>query len=316
MKAWRLLIVALMALPALAMAQYPERPIRFILPSAAGTVADMLARSYAEKLSAQIGQPVVIENRAGAAGAIAADVTAKAPGDGYTMLLNSSALAINPWFTKQPFDFMKDLTPIARSGQTGYIVTVDARLPIRNLDELIAYAKQNPGKLNCATYGIGSPPHLALEMFRRAAGVDILHVPYKSSNLALPEIFSGQLGCIVEPPPGAVAHIRSGRLRVVAQTGDARMSAFPEADPIGRRFPTATMVGWQGIFVPASTPKPIVDRLRGEWAKLLALPEIEQKIRDAGFQSGGGSVADFVGTMSADYDKFGRIIKEAGIRPE
>ncbi len=311
-----LVAASVLAAPILGLAQYPDKPIRFLLPSGPGSAADILGRSYGDKLSSQMGQPVVVENKAGAAGAIAADLTARAPGDGYTIMLNSSAMAINPWFGKQPFDFQKDLTPLARSGQTPYIITVDAKLPIQNLEQFIAYAKNNPGKLSCGTYGIGSPAHLGLEMLKRAAGVDILHVPYKSSTLAIPELLNGQLGCLIEPPPGAVGHIQTGKLRVVAHTGTEVMPTFPKADPVGRLYPEATIVGWQGIFAPASTPKPVVDRLRAEWKKVLSNPEVEQKIRDTGFQPGNGSIDDFVKTMASDHERFGRVIKEAGIRPE
>ncbi len=316
LKLSHLLAAGALLLPALACAQYPDKPIKLVVGSAAGTVADILGRVYADKLRAQLGQPVVIDNKPGATGAIAADAVAKAPADGYTLLLNSSALAINPWIAKQPFNFMKDLTPVARTAETPYIVTVSAQLPIHTLDDFIAYAKAHPGKLGCGTYGVGSPPHLAIELLKQAAGLNILHVPYKSSAQALPELFSGQLGCIVEPPPGSVQHVKSGRLRVIAHTGDTANSAFPGVEPIGKRFPAATVVGWQAVFAAAGTPKPVLDRLRAEWAKAIASPEVEQKIREAGFQISGGSFDDFTKTVASDYEKFGKVIKETGIKLE
>jgi tripartite-type tricarboxylate transporter receptor subunit TctC len=311
-----LLAATAMLAPALAAAEYPDRPVRLVVAAGAGTTADMLARSYADKLKNQLGQPIVVDNKPGANTAIGADAVAKAPGDGYTIGLTSSALVINPWIGKQPFNFAKDLTPVARTGETPYIVTVSAQLPIQNLDEFVAYAKKNPGKLGCGTYGVGSPPHLALELLKQAAGVNILHVPYKSSAQALPELLSGQLGCVVEPPPGTLAHIKTGRLRVIAHTGDRPMSTYPAAEPIGKRYPGAAVVGWQAFFAPSSSPKPVLERLRAEWAKVLASPDIEQKIRDAGFEPAKGSVDDFTKTVAADYEKFGNIIKDAGIRLE
>jgi tripartite-type tricarboxylate transporter receptor subunit TctC len=302
--------------PAWAAGQYPERPIRFVVAAGAGTTADMLARSYADKLKSQLGQPVVVDNKPGANTAIGADAVAKAPGDGYTIGLTSSALVINPWIGKQPFNFAKDLAPVAWTGETPYLVTVSAQLPIHNLDEFVAYAKKNPGKLGCGTYGVGSPPHLALELFKQAAGINVLHVPYKSSAQALPELLSGQLGCVVEPPPGTLPQIKSGKLRVIAHTGDRTMSAYPAAEAVGKRYPGAAVVGWQAIFAPASTPKPVLDRLRSEWVKVLANPDVEQKLRDAGFEPAKGSVDEFARILAADHEKFGRIIREAGIRFE
>ncbi|MBU1358339.1 MAG: tripartite tricarboxylate transporter substrate binding protein [Gammaproteobacteria bacterium] len=302
--------------PAHAAADYPNKPVRLVVPYPAGGVSDILGRTYAEKLRDALGQPIVVDNKPGATGAIGTDAVAKAPGDGYTLLLNSSSLTINPWIVKQPFDFMKDLTPVARTGDTPYIVVVDAKLPIRNLDEFIAYAKKNPGKLSCGTYGIGSPPHIALELFKQAAGVDILHVPYKTSMLAVPDLLSGQLSCVFEPPPGSQAHIEAGTLRRIAHTGSKPMSAYPGADAIGKRYPGATVVGWQAIFAPSSTPKPVLDRLRADWAKTLANPAVVQKLRESGFEPSHGSIEDFKKEIASDYEKFGKVIKATGIRLE
>lgn len=312
----RLLIAGALCLPAMAMADFPDKPLKLVVATAPGSVADLLGRVYAEKVKNQVGQPVIVDNKPGATGAIGADAVAKSPADGYTLLLHSSALVINPWIAKQPFDFLKDLTPVARTAETPYIITISATLPFQDLAQFVAYAKQNPGKLSCGTYGVGSPPHLSLELLKQAAGVNILHVPYKSSGQALPDLFSGQLSCLIEPPPGSVQHVKSGRLRVIAHTGDTPNSAFPGVEPVGKRYPAATVVGWQAVFAPSGTPKPVLDRLRTEWAKAIASPEVEQKIREAGFQTQSGSFDDFSKTVLNDYDKFGKIIKETGIKLE
>ncbi len=311
----RLLVAGLLLAPALAAADFPDKPVKFIVAAGPGTTADTLARIYADKLKTQLGQPVVVDNKPGANTAIANDALAKSPADGYTIALTSSALVINPWIAKQSVNW-KDLAPVARTGETPYIVTIDAKLPVQNLEQFIAYAKANPGKVSCGTYGVGSPPHLGIELFKKAAGIDILHVPYKTSGQALPELFSGQLNCVFEPPPGSLQHIKTGRLRVIAHTGDAPMPSLPEAEPIGKRFPGASVVGWQGIFAPASTPKPVLDRLRAEWAKVLAAPDVQQKLRDAGFQPSAASIDDIGKAIASDYDKFGKVIKDAGIRLE
>lgn len=312
-----LLALAAAAATPLAFAQaYPERPIKLIVAFAAGSATDIMARAYAEKLKEGLGQPIVVENRPGAAGAIGAELAAKSPADGYTLLLNTSAMAISPWVSRPAFDFQKDLVPIARAADTPYVLTVDARLPIRSLDELIAHARSQPGKLACATYGIASPPHLALELLKASAGVDIVHVPYRTFAQALPDLMSGQLQCSIDVPTSPAPHVRAGKLRALAHTGAAPMEAYPTAQPFGQRYPQATVVGWQAIFAPAGTPPAIVARLRTEWAKVLASPDITQKIRDAGFQPSGLAMEPFTAEIAADHAKFGRIIKERNIRLE
>ena len=312
----RVLALAVLLAPALAAADYPDKPLRFVVPYAPGGAADNLARTYAEKLKEQMGQPVVVENKPGATGAIGTDAVAKAPGDGYSMVLNSSAIVINPWLVRQPFDVMKDLVPVARAAESSYVVLVGARLPIHNLDEFIAYARANPGKLECSSYGNGSPPHIALELFKKAAGVNILHVPYKTFSQALPDLLSGQLGCSIDLPTVPQPFVKSGQLRAIAHTGNGQMPMYPGAEPFGKRFPAATVVGWQGIFAASSTPRPVLERLRTGWAKALAHPDVQQKIRDAGYQYASVPVDVFVKEIAGDYEKYGKIIRETGIKAE
>jgi tripartite-type tricarboxylate transporter receptor subunit TctC len=312
----RALIAAALITPPLAFAQFPEKPLRFVVPYAAGGAADILARTYAEKLKEELGQAIVVDNKPGATGSIGTDMVAKGPADGYTFVLNSSAIVINPWLVKQPFDAMKDLVPIARTAETGYVVMVGAKLPIHNFDEFLAYAKANPGKLECSTYGTGSPPHLALELLKKTAGLNILHVPYKTFSQSLPDLLSGQLGCAVDLPTVPLPFVKSGQLRAIAHTGEGTMALYPNAEPFSRRFPAATVVGWQAIFAPAATPKPALDRLRSSWVKALAHPEVQQKIRDAGYQPATGSVETFAREIASDYEKFGRVIRETGIKAE
>lgn len=309
-----LLITPLALAPALAAADYPDRTTRFIVPYVAGGSADVLARVYADKLKDQLGQPVIVDNKPGATGTIGTDAAAKAPGDGYTVVLNSTAMVINPWLKRQPFDFAKDLALVAPTALTPYLLTVSAKLPVHNLAEFIAYTKARPGAVNCATYGIGSPPHLALELLNQEAQVRITHIPYKVSGAALPELLSGQLTCLIEPPPGALGMVKAGQLRFIAHTGDRPMSAYPGVEPIGRHYPRASIVGWQAVFAPASTPQPLLERLRAEWSRLLASPEVMQKIREAGFEPTQESVEDFAKVVAGDYEKFGKVIRDAGIK--
>jgi tripartite-type tricarboxylate transporter receptor subunit TctC len=293
---------------------YPERPLKLVVAFAAGGAPDIMARAYVEKLKEQLGQPIVVDNKPGATGAIGADLVAKAPADGYTLLLNSSAMVINPWVKKQAFDFRKDLVPVARAADTPYLMTVNPKLPIHNLAEFIDYAKKNPGKLSCATYGIASPPHLALELLKKEAGIDVLHVPYKTFGQALPDLVSGQLSCSIDPPTSPAPQVAAGHIRAIAHTGNAGMALFPKADAIGKQFPVATVVGWQAIYAPAATPEPVLARLRTEWQKALISPAVQKTIREAGFEYTKGSLDDFMKEIEADYQKFGRVIKDNDIR--
>lgn len=298
----------------LAHADYPDHPVKIIVGAAAGGAADILARGYAEQLKERIGQPVIVDNKPGATGGIGANALAKSPADGYSIGLNSSAMVINPWLVKQPFDVMKDLVPVARAAETPYVVMVSAKLPVKNLDDFVAYAKANPGKLDCATYGVGSPPHLALEMFKQAAGIEVLHVPYKTFAQSLPDLISGQIDCSIDLPTVPLPHVKSGQLRAIAHTGHGRMALYPEAEPFGQRFGSATVTGWQAIFAPAATPRPVLERLRTEWVALLGHPDVQKLIRESGYLPSNGTVDAFAKEMAADYERFGRIVKETGMR--
>lgn len=299
-----------------AQAHYPDRPVKLVVAFSPGGAPDIMARAYAEKLKEFVGQPVIVDNKPGATGAIGADIVAKAPADGYTLLLNSSAMVINPWVVKQPFDFQKDLAPVIRTAETPYVITVNNNLPVRNLTEFIAYAKGNPGKVLCGTYGIASPPHLALELLKKEAKIDVLHVPYKTFGQALPDLLSGQLTCSIDPPTIPMQQVRAGKIRAIAHTGTTPMESAPELQGIGKRYPVASVVGWQAIFAPASTPAPVLEKLRSEWRKVVSSPDVAQKIRDAGFQPGTDSVDAFVQSIATDYEKFGRVIKDNNIRLE
>lgn len=308
-------ISALLAMgAALAQGTYPDRPIKLVVAFAPGGAPDVMARSYGEKLKQQMGQAIVVDNKPGATGAIGAEFVVNAPADGYTLLLNSSALTINPWVKKQNFDFRRDLAPVARTADTPYLLTVNPQLPIHNLTEFIEYAKKNPGKMMCATYGVASPPHLALELLKKEAGIDVIHVPYKTFGQALPDLLSGQIGCSIDPPTAPAAQVSAGRIRAIAHTGDHTMEAFPKVDAIGKRYPVATVVGWQAIFAPAATPPAVLSKLRYEWQRALSSPALQKTIRDAGFEPSRGTVDDFAKAINTDYEKFGRIVKDNNIQ--
>lgn len=185
---------------------------------------------------------------------------------------------------------------------------------MHSLDEFIAYAKQHPGKLSCGTYGVASPPHLALELLMGAAGVEIVHVPYTNFGQALPDLLSGQLDCSIDPPTMPAPHVASGRIRAIAHTGSGKMALYPGIDAVGRRYPESVVLGWQAIFVRAETPAPIRERLIAEWRRVLADPKVQERIRTAGFETSDLSIEEFDRLVQSDYEKFGQIIKARNIR--
>lgn len=321
MKALLLSVIALTGVQAVSHAQaptpYPSRPIKLVVAFAAGGAPDTMGRAYAEKFrDFSAGQPVIVENKPGATGSIGADHVAKSPPDGHTLLINSSALVINPWVMKPTFDIRKDLVPVVRTAVTPYLMTISPHLPVQNFDEFIAYAKNHPGKVACGTYGLASPPHLHLEMLKKAAGVDILHVPYKTYMQALTDLLSGQVQCSIDPPTIPLPHVQAGKIRAIAHTGAGVMPLFKDITAIGKRYPGTAVTGWQAIFAPAGTPAPILAKLRTDWQKVILDPQIGEKIRGFGFEPGGDSIDAFAKEILDDYDKFGRVIKDNNIRLE
>ncbi|MEI7530306.1 MAG: tripartite tricarboxylate transporter substrate binding protein [Betaproteobacteria bacterium] len=300
----------------LALAEFPEKPIRFVVAFAPGSSSDVLARIYAQALKESTGQPVIVEPRPGATGSIGADIVAKASPDGYTILMHSSAIVINPWLSKPNFNFATDLQPIIRTAHTPYFLVVNNSLPIYNLQDFVNYSKKNPGKLSCSSYGNGSPPHLGLELLKSQAQIDVVHIPYKGFGQALPDLISGRLDCSIEAPINVLQQVQAGNIRVIAHTGDKRHELMPLAQPFGELYPNAIVDGWQAIFVPAGTPNAIVGRLNSEFAKLLRNPDVIKKIKDTGFEPVGDTVSDFSQVMTSDFSRYGNIIKQQKIRAE
>jgi tripartite-type tricarboxylate transporter receptor subunit TctC len=299
-----------------ARAAYPERPIRWIVATPPGGSLDVVSRILAEKLRSNLQQAVVVENRAGAAGNIAAQSTASAAPDGYTILMTTSALVINAWMSPSPLDPIKDLKAVTRVALSPYVLVVRPTLPISNLDEFIAYAKKEPGKLTCSTYGVGSPPHLALEAFKRAGDLNIVHAPYRGFGQALPDLMSGLLSCSLETPANVEQHVRAGTIRAVAVTAPAPLEMFPGVAAMAERYPGVEVVGWQGVFVPADTPQQVVDKINDELVKILREPEVIKRLRDIGFEPVGDSSASAAAVVKRDYDRFGNIIKALNLKSE
>ena len=294
---------------------YPSKPIRFIVAFPPGNATDILARVFAEKLSQTMKQSIIVENKPGAAGIIGTEYVAKAPPDGYTVLIGQSgAIAVNPYLYKLNFDPQKDLAPVDLLITGATILVTGPDSPVKNLKDLISLAKKEPGKLSYASYGAGHISHLMGEMFKSYAGVDILHVPYKSAPL--PDVIAGRVDLIFEGTAVAVPQIKAGRLRPIAVMGAKRIPALPDVPAVAEELPGFDAPGWVGVLVPAGTPKPIIDRLNREINDALASPEIRQRIAGMLLDPGGGTPEEFGAFIRSQSERWGKVIRQAGITVE
>jgi tripartite-type tricarboxylate transporter receptor subunit TctC len=310
-----LLAFLLAALPALA--QYPNRPIRLIVPFPPGGTNELLSRLISQKLQERWGQPVVTENRAGAGGNIGADAVAKSAADGYTLLFGTNTLTINPFMVKQmPFDVQRDLAPVAMIATTPFIVVVNNNLPVRNVGELIAYAKANPGKLSFGSAGAGTPHHLGTELFKTMAGVDMVHVPYKGSAQALTDVMTGQLHLMWVTINVGMPLVTSGKLRAIALGESQRSMAHRDLPTVAETLPGYEVTAWYAVFAPAGTSQEIIGQLSTELVRVFHLPEIRERLTSLGVEittRGAGELRDVV---ASDLAKWREVAAAAGIRPE
>ena len=309
-----LLLIALAVLPA--HAQYPNKPLRLVVPFAPGGSTDIFARLIAERLQAPLGQPVVVENRSGAAGNIGANEVVRAPADGTTLLMaTTGVMAINnALYKNMTYDAAKDLEPVIYVASITNVPIVPPDFPAKNVAGLVAMAKKEPGKLSFASSGAGASTHMSAELFKSMTGTDILHVPYKGSGPAMPDLMSGRVHMMFENAPGAVPHIKAGKLRALGQTGLKRSSALPEVPTIAESgVPGYESLSWSGIAVAAGTPKALVERLNKDINTVLAMPEMRQKLAEQGADTIGGPPEVFTKHIVAEREKWSRGIKTANI---
>jgi tripartite-type tricarboxylate transporter receptor subunit TctC len=295
---------------------YPNKPIRLIVPASPGGAADFFARLIGPKLGEALGQSVVIENKSGASGTIAADMTAKSAGDGYTVLIGqSTSMVVAPhMYERLNYDTQKDLTPVTLVAEIPNVLVVHPSLPANNVQELIALAKAKPDSLNYSSSGKGAPTHLAGEMFEIATGAKITHVPYRGAGPATNALLAGEVQLMFGPAVAVMPQVRSGRVRALAVTSAARSAAAPELPTLAESgLKDFEITSWFGLFVPASTPKAIVDKLQRETAKLLKLPDVQERFAKEGAVAGGNTSAAFTSFTRAEYEKFGKLIKAKGI---
>ncbi|KAI3593514.1 BUG/TctC family periplasmic protein [Cupriavidus sp. U2] len=313
----KLLVAVAACAPLLAAAAYPDRPIRMIVPYSAGGGADNTARVIAQRMSASMGQQVVIDNRPGAAGVIGEEAVAKATPDGYTVLYDASAFAVNPGLRKMSFDPLKDLVPISLVATAANILVVPPNAPYRTVKEFIAYAKANPGKLTFASAGSGSGSHLAGELLNAKAGIDLLHVPYKGGAPALTDVMGNQVSAYFGNVASTLNYAKGGKLKALAVTSLKRNPGLPDVPTLAESgLPDFEVLEWNGVWVPRGTPPEVVARLAKEVQGAVADPQVQDKLRQMGLEPVGNSPQQFGRFVQGEAMRWGALVKQRSIRAE
>jgi tripartite-type tricarboxylate transporter receptor subunit TctC len=299
-------------------ADYPARPIRILVPYPAGGPVDITARAVGPKLTEAMGQAIVIDNRGGAGGIIGTELVAKSAPDGYTLLLCTTANAINAsLIPKLPFDMQKDFAPITLVAIITSVVVVHPSVPVTSIRELIALAKAKPGQLTYASTGNGTPTHLAAELFKTMTGVDLVHVPYKGASTAVVDLIGGQVQLSFISLPGVLPHVKAGRLRAIAVTNAKRSALLPELPTVSETgLPGYESEGWHGLFAPVATPKPIIDRLYREFSTALRAPDTRSQLLNGGAEPVGLPPAELAVKLRNEIAKWARVVKATHMKPD
>lgn len=298
-------------------AEYPTKPIRLLVGFAPGGGTDTTARAISQKLTASLGQQVVVDNRPGVSGNIAAEITVNAPADGYTVLLSTiAALAVNPSLLKKmAFDPVKDLAPVTRAADSTNFLVVHPSVPARSVKDLIALAKAKP--LNCGSSGVGGAGHLALELFNLQAGTKIVHVPYKGGGPAIIDLLAGNINLIFATGASSINHVKAGKIRALGVTTAKRSALAPELPTIAEAgLPGFEANNWNGVVVPAKTPRAVINRLNKEFSAALSLPDIKQFLFNQGLDAAPGTPEAFGAYIKSERAKWAKVIKAAGIQPQ
>ncbi len=308
------LAAATLSLGAAAQA-YPTKPITIVVPFSAGGTTDILARLVGQYLTTELGQPVVVDNKAGAGGNIGGALAAKAPADGYTLFMGTVGThAINAaLYKKMPFDHVKDFAPLSRVANVPNLLVAHPSQPFKTVPEMIAYAKANPGKINFGSPGNGASPHLSGELFKSMAKVELTHIPYKGSAPAVSDLLGNQIAIMFDNLPSVIPHVRSGKLRAIAISTAKRSPELPDVPTIAEAgVPGYEAVSWFGLFAPAATPKPVLDKLSTALSKVLANPEVQKKISAQGGETVNETPAQFAAFIRSETTKWGKVVKESG----
>jgi tripartite-type tricarboxylate transporter receptor subunit TctC len=297
---------------------YPSKPVRFILGQAVGGGQDIISRALAQKLTETMGQSVIVDNRAGAGGTVAAAIAARAAPDGYTVLIVSSTFSINPaLYRNLPYDPQKDLRPVTLFAKTPFVLLLHPSVPVKTVKELIAYAKERPGQLNYASGGIGNSGHLAAELFSSLAGVRMTHIPYKGTGLAMPDLLGGRVQILFNSLIQALPYVKRKQLTVLAVTTTARSPLLPELPTIAESgLPGYEFSSWYGLTVPAGTPRTIIDRLNAEVVRALKDPEFRQQLSRDGSEPLGTTPEEFGAFLAAEMKRWAAVVKSSGMKAE
>ena len=316
---FELLILAVVAccVGAVQAQTYPAKPVRIIVPNAAGGSIDLFARKLSQKLTEAWGQQVVVDNRGGASGMIGAELAARAAPDGYVLLVTSiSPVAIGPHFMKTSYDPLRDFAPVILIASAPLALVVHPSVPVKSVKELITLARSRPGELNYASGGGGTNPHLVMELFKLHAKIDMLHVPYKGGAPQVLSVVTGESSALFSSLPLLFSHLRAGKLRALAVTSLEPVDIAPELPTIAKTLPGFEASQWWGLYAPAKTPADIVDKLNGDVAKILAHADIKRSFATDGAMPMGGSPRDFAAFHKAEYEKWGKVVKQTGIRAD
>jgi tripartite-type tricarboxylate transporter receptor subunit TctC len=297
---------------------YPSKSITIVVPASPGGAIDLTARLIGQKLTEAWGQPVVIDNRAGATGIIGTELVAKSPPDGHMLALVASSHAINPSMVKKlPFDTVKSFEPVALTHVVPLVLVVSPTLPVQSVKELVAYGKANPGKLSFGSSGNGGAPHFSGELFKSMTGIDMTHIPYKGSTLAHPDLISGRVSLMFDTVAAVNTQIKANRLRALAVTTAKRSSILPDVPTLQEAgMPGYETSTWGGLLAPAGTPKATVEKINAEVNKILAMPDVRKSLQDSGIEPGAGSPQQFATFLGTEMTKWSKVAKDAGIQAE
>ena len=312
------LLVLLGAVGPAAAQSYPQKTVRIVAPFPPGGGTDLFARAIAQKLTAAWGQQVVVDNRSGAGGMIGSDLVARAPADGYSLLITSSSThVISPHLARKPlYDPLRDFAPVILIASAPNGLVLHPSLPAHTVRELIVLAKARPGAINYGSNGSGTLSHLTGELFKLQTAVNMLHIPYKGGPPAVIDLVAGQVSVLFTALPTVFTQVRAGRLRLIAVTGERRIAAVKDVPTVAETVPGFESSQWWGMFVPPATPVDLINRLNGDVAKIVADAEVKTRFAAEGAEPVGGSSADFSAFLKSDFEKWGKVVKEAGIQPE
>ncbi|MEI7565408.1 MAG: tripartite tricarboxylate transporter substrate binding protein [Burkholderiaceae bacterium] len=297
---------------------YPNKPIKIISPFATGGIADTFSRVVGQGLSESLGQPVVVENKTGGGGNIGADFVAKAPADGYTLVMgNIGSHAVNPYLMKNmPYDPLKDFEPVAYVLDAEGLLVVNPTIPVKNVTELIAYVKARPGQVSYGSGGMGTTSHLAGELFKSLAKVDMTHIPYKGNAPAITDLIGGQTQVMFATMPTVLPYVKTDKLKALAVIGSSRASSLPDVPTVAETLPGFDVSNWIGIFAPAGTPKPIINKLNAEIIKIMQQPAVQKRLETEGAKFKPMTPEAFGAFQKNEALKWAKTIKDSGIKPE